>query len=201
MTATVNSRFALLQEVQRRCGHGGYLSECFGRSFGLVALGSVLVPMIGSQSSAWEQRIAGMTLLDWFELLAHDHAYDRFKYGALARSALALGLVIGDQSKRGGMAVVVEAVRPPKAEGVTQAVWSRLKGMNNAPKDPLVADFSGWVDGQGENALAGATVKISEQSVEHVCQWVDAVNDSELDAVVDGSVWSAIMAQLNDATG
>ena len=201
MTTTVNGRFALLQEVRRRCSGQGYAAECFGRSLGVIALGSVLVPMVGSQSPAWRQRVQTMTLSDWFALLVTDQAYDRFRYGSLARNAVALGLVIGDQSSAGDVDVVVEAIRPPKSDGVVQALWSRLKGMNQAPEDALIDDFGAWIDGQGERAVAGAKVKIAEQSLDHVCQWVDALNNSEMDSVVDGTVWSAILAQLDVAAG
>ncbi len=201
MTANVNSRFALLQEVQRCCAEQGYSAECFGRSLGVVALGTVLVPMISSQSPAWNRRVQEMTLADWFALLVTDQAYDRFRYGALARNSIALGLVIGDQSSAGDLGVVVEAVRPPKSDGVVQALWSRLKGINNSPEDVLVDDVGAWIDGQGKKAVAGAKVKISEQSLQHVCQWVDVLNNSEMDSVVDGTVWSTILAQLDVAAG
>ena len=201
MTTTVNGRFALLQEVQRHIPDYGYTAECFGRSLGVVALGSVLVPLISSQSPDWHQRSQEMTLADWFALLVTDQAYDRFRYGALARNSIALGLLIGDQSEKGDLSVVVEAIRPPKSDGVVQALWSRLKGMSNAPKDALVDDFGAWIDGQGKQAVAGAKVKISEQSLRYVCQWVDALNNSEMDSVVDGSVWSTILAQLDVAAG
>ena len=201
MTTTVNGRFALLQEVQRQAPDSGYTAECFGRCLGVIALGSVLVPMISSQSPEWHRRSQEMTLADWFALLVTDQAYDRFRYGALARNSIALGLVIGDQSETGDVSVVVEAIRPPKSDGVVQALWSRLKGMSKAPRGALVDDFGAWIDGQGEKAVAGAKVKISEQSLHSVCQWIDALNNSDMDSVVDGSVWSAILAQLDVAAG
>ena len=201
MIATVSNRFALVQEVQRRCADTGFARELFGRSLGVVHLGCVLVPMIGSQSPAWHQRVAEMTLADWFSLLVTDRTYDRFKFGALARASLAMGLVIGDQIAEADLGVVLEAVRPTTADGVVEAVWSRIKGMSDAPQDPLVSDFGAWIDGQGAKAFAGSKVKISEQSLVYVCQWVDALNKAEAYSVVDGTAWSAILAQLDAAAG
>jgi len=200
MITEVYGRLALLKEVRIRCAESSFARECFGRCLGVVALGSVLVPMINSQSPAWNQRIEQMTLRDWFELLAVDRAYDRFRYGALARNSLALGLLIGDRSSSGAVSVELDALRPTKAEGLYQAMWSRIKGMNNAPKDALADDFGAWLNGLSDQAIAGAKVKISEQSLLDVCQWVEALNGAPKETVVDGTVWSILVNRL-DAAG
>lgn len=199
MTTAVYDRLALLKAVRIRCAELPYARECFGRCLGVVALGSVLGPMISSQSPAWNERIEQMTLRDWFELLAVDQAYDRFRYGALARNSLALGLLIGDRSTSGAMSVELDALRPTKAEGLYRSMWGRIKGMKNAPKDALADDFGAWLSGMSDKSIAGAKVKISEQSLFDVCQWVRALADAPKDMVVDGTVWSILINRLDAA--
>ncbi len=193
----VNARFALLQEVARRSSHHRSTAELFGRAQGLIALGSVLVPMVRAQSDAWRDRVAEMTLAQWFELLASQRAYDRFSNGSLSRSAIALGLALGEVSESGQLSVKVSSPKPIKSDGVTDALVTRLKGVSSAPSDALSIDLAAWIDSLGETALAGADVMISEQAVVFACQWVEAFAQAEIETVVDGSVWPAILARLN----
>ena len=193
----VNARFALLQEVERQSSHHQSTAEIFGRAQGLIALGSVLVPMVQAQSDAWRDRVAGMTLAQWFDLFATQRAYDRFKNGCLSRSAVALGLVLGDVCVSGQLSVKINPPKPIKSHGVTDALVARLKGISSAPSDALSIDLAAWIDSSGEVALAGADVMISEQAVALACQWVEAFAQAETETVVDGSVWPAILARLN----
>jgi hypothetical protein len=138
-----------------------------------------------------------MTLAQWFELLASQRAYDRFSNGSLSRSAIALGLALGEVSESGQLSVKVSSPKPIKSDGVTDALVTRLKGVSSAPSDALSIDLAAWIDSLGETALAGADVMISEQAVVFACQWVEAFAQAEIETVVDGSVWPAILARLN----
>ena len=119
------------------------------------------------------------------------------KNGGLSRGAIALGLVLGDLCQLGSLEVQFVEPRPTKSVGVMSALVTRLKGMSSAPADTLSLDMTAWLDSQDEQVFGQPEVKISEQAVDLACQWVKAFTQAELETVVDGSVWPAILAQLN----
>ena len=190
----LTQRMGTLQLVSERVERMGWARECFGRGYEYMVLGCIVQPMLSSQSAAWSGYISDWTCTDWLEVLAPEEGIDRFPLGGLARSALALGVVVGGLAKPGTLAVELEAIRLPKEDGVARAVMARLKGKPDAPSDGALTAFGDWIDKHSNGGLVGMTVELSEQSIDEACQWVKAFQTADPHDVVDGTVWRTLSA-------